>query len=80
MPRAVLKPDTRKVYEFIREYIQQHRGLPPTQREIADHCFVARSSIQRHLDILDALGLITREPGTAWGISLGEKELTSNSE
>lgn len=79
MPRVALKPDTRKVYEFIREYIQ-HRGLPPTQREIADHCFVARSSIQRHLDILDALGFIIREPGTARGITLGEKELTSTSE
>lgn len=76
MPRAALKPDTRKVYTFIREYIRQHRGLPPTQREIADNCYMARSSIQRHLDILDALGLIEREPGMARGIALVENELT----
>lgn len=70
MARPLLRSDTDKVYQFIKTYMAKNLGRPPTQREIADGCFIARSSVQRHLDILDALGLIVREPGMARGLSL----------
>lgn len=68
--RTQLSEDTRRVYAFVCDYVRTYMGRPPTHREIAEGCFMARSTIQRHLDILDARGLIIREPGVARGISL----------
>jgi DNA-binding MarR family transcriptional regulator len=70
MARYLSGTDTEKVYEFIKQYIADNGGRPPTQREIADGCYIARSSVQRHLDILDARGLIVREMGMARGLTL----------
>ncbi|MBC8100116.1 MAG: helix-turn-helix domain-containing protein [Armatimonadetes bacterium] len=70
MVRAVvLREDTERVYQFILSYCAE-RGLPPTQREMAEGCFMARSSVIRHLDMLDAHGLIVRELGAARGVLL----------
>ncbi|HEX2621113.1 MAG TPA: MarR family transcriptional regulator [Phototrophicaceae bacterium] len=73
MPRPNIKPDTRQVYEFIRDFIHHHSGIPPTQREIADGCFIARSAVQRHLDILEARGIIVRTDRMARGIVLADE-------
>lgn len=58
---------TRQLFCFIRRYTTEN-GLPPTQREMADGCFIAISSVSRHLDRLHMLGYIERLPGTMRGI------------
>jgi DNA-binding MarR family transcriptional regulator len=70
MARPLSGSDTEKVYQFIKQYIGENNGRPPTQREIAEGCYIARSSVQRHLDVLDARGLIVREMGMARGLTL----------
>ncbi len=67
-----LKADTQRVYRFIKQFIEQ-RGFPPSQREIAEGCYMARSSVQRHLDVLEARGLIEREMGIARSLSLTDR-------
>lgn len=64
-----LKPETQQVYRFIHSFIDD-RGFAPSQREIADGCYMARSSVQRHLDVLEARGFIERELGMARSLSL----------
>jgi repressor LexA len=60
---------TEKIYVYIRDYIQQH-GFPPSQREIADACFVSVSALVRHLDRLEHQGRISRELGKARSINI----------
>jgi DNA-binding MarR family transcriptional regulator len=60
---------TTSVYVFIWKYNQEH-GFPPTQREIADACYLAQSSVSRHLDKLAKWGWISREDGKARGLRL----------
>jgi repressor LexA len=62
---------TEKVYQFLKNYIEE-RNYPPTVREIADGCALARSSVTRHLDRLEMQGRIERLPGKARGIRLCE--------
>ena len=63
MRKIQLSPDTQRVYGFIVRYIQAHRGLPPTQQEIAGECYMSRSSVQKHLTFLHASGHIGWLPG-----------------
>jgi SOS-response transcriptional repressor LexA len=72
--KSGLKPDSQRVYSFIVSFIDE-RGFPPSQREIATGCFMARSSVQRHLDVLEATGFIEREMGTARSLSLTDRTL-----
>ena len=74
-----LKSDTQRVYQFIKQFIEQ-RGFPPSQREIAEGCYMARSSVQRHLDVLEAKGLIEREMGIARSLSLTDRTAVSEDE
>lgn len=60
---------TECAYLYIRDYIAQY-GYAPTIRQAADHCYVSSSTMVRHLDKLEALELIAREPGTARGMTL----------
>ena len=61
---------TLAVLKFIRTYLATH-PWSPTLQEIADGCGLAwPSSVVRHLDRLEAWGLITREPGQARSIAL----------
>ena len=55
---------TLAVYTFVWQYYQEH-GFPPTQQEIANACFIARSGVTRHLDRLTIWGWIKREDGKA---------------
>lgn len=58
---------TLAVYAFVWQYCQEH-GFPPTQREIAKACYIARSGVVRHLDRLTLWGWIQREDGKSRGI------------
>lgn len=66
----LLKEDTLRVYEFLKEYLSQNHSLAPTQRQIATGCYVSVGQVSRHLDLLEAHGLIAREPGRARAIWL----------
>jgi len=63
---------TEAVYTFIKQYMEEW-GLPPSQREIADGCYIARSAVVRHLDKLEAQGRIALIPGKSRGIRLLKK-------
>lgn len=61
---------TLKVYEFIRDHIEQY-GYGPSLREMAAACFMSHSAILRHLDRLEGLWWIIREQRKARSITLG---------
>jgi len=60
---------TNAVYQFLWNYQQEH-GYAPTQQEIAEECFLAQSSVSRHLDKLAKWGWLIREEGRARSIQL----------
>jgi DNA-binding MarR family transcriptional regulator len=60
---------TEKVYDFICAYMQE-QNCSPSQRDIAEGCYMALSGIQRHLDRLEAWGWIKRQEGRARSISI----------
>lgn len=64
--------ETRSVYTFICRYIREH-GYAPSLREIAQGCFVGRSSLYRHLDWLEAHNWIVRDAGRSRGLRLGPR-------
>lgn len=53
---------TQEIYVFLWHFYQAH-GFIPTQQEIADALYLARSGVSRHLDKLAAWGWISREEG-----------------
>jgi repressor LexA len=64
---------TLTVFEFVRTYLATH-AWSPTLREIAEGCgFACPSSVVRHLDRLEGLGLLWRERGQARSIAITEK-------
>lgn len=63
---------TERLYCFIRHYTRTKK-LPPTQREMADACFISAGTVNRHLDRLQMLGYIQRIEGKKRGIVLTEK-------
>lgn len=69
---------TKAVYDYICLYIEAHRGYPPSIREIARGAYLAPSTVIRHLDRLEAWGLIEREPNLPRSIRLTEKKWTDN--
>jgi DNA-binding MarR family transcriptional regulator len=66
---ARTKEITELIYDFLQHYIDYSRK-PPTIREIAAGCFVSVGTVMRHLDKLEASGLIEREPTHARSIVL----------
>jgi SOS-response transcriptional repressor LexA len=64
-------PHTLRVYEYIRDFIQQTR-LNPTIREIGEGVYMSHSAVLTHLAHLEAKGWIVREIGVARSIRLGE--------
>ncbi len=69
MPSRLNKDILEQVYLFIKQYVTQHT-YPPTQREIADHCYLARTSVPRYLTELEKQGRIHIEPKVRRGITL----------
>ena len=64
---------TNTVYTFIQTYTHDHHGQAPTIREIAAGTYLGRSTVMRHLDRLEAWGLIEREPYQARSIQLTDR-------
>ena len=60
---------TKDVYTFLRQYAEEY-GYPPSQREIAKACYMSRAGVIRHLDRLEYLGCIRRQPALARGITI----------
>jgi DNA-binding MarR family transcriptional regulator len=67
------QPLIEQVYAFIATYIHQHSNSP-SLREIADACYLGRSTTYRFLDKLEAQGRILREPGQARNIRLPKSD------
>ncbi len=68
-----MHPTTRAILQMITDYTEEEGGSP-TLREIANAVGLAHaSSVVRHLDHLEAAGLITRTPRKARAIRLMEK-------
>jgi SOS-response transcriptional repressor LexA len=63
---------TEEVYKFIQDYINRE-GIAPSIREIAEGCYLGRSTVQRHLDRLAIWGWIIQRPGRARGIVVVER-------
>ena len=68
------KETARRVYEFIREFKKAEYGLSPSFEEIAEACFMSRSSVLHYLDWLEAWGKITRTPGMPRSIALIDED------
>ena len=64
---------TRRLYCFIRHYTHTYR-LPPTQREMAEACFVSSGTVVRHLDRLEMLGYIERIENSKRAVTLTDKK------
>jgi len=72
MPTLANSDTTRDVYCFIRSYLTE-QNLPPTQREIAEGCFISVGTVTRHLDRLVMYGYIERLENTTRGLRLTDK-------
>lgn len=60
----------REVFEFLERFKLQHRGRPPSIREIAEHFQVSNTAISQSLQALRNKNWITIEPGISRGIEL----------
>ena len=60
---------TEIVLAFIEQYIAKE-GIAPSQREIAEVCYLAPSAVLRHLDRLEVWGWIIRHPNKARSIRI----------
>jgi len=65
----MLDKTSQQVLEYINAYIEQFH-FSPSQRDIARACHINAATVVRHLDLLEARGLIRREPGVARSIIL----------
>lgn len=66
------RPDPKSaelVYAFLHKYMHEH-GHPPTQAQIAEACYVSKTSVARCMDKLEAWGWIQREPNTYRSLQL----------
>ena len=70
--------NTKAVYDFIQDYLDGHEGYPPSVREMAAGAYLAPSTVIRHLDKLEAWGLIRREPGLPRSVRLTGKPWPSD--
>jgi DNA-binding IclR family transcriptional regulator len=61
--------NARRVLDFVRKY-DHETGLSPCMEEIAEACFMSRSSVLRYLDLLEAWEHLTRQPGVPRSIRL----------
>lgn len=62
-------PTADLIFEFIRAYIREY-GLSPSQREIAEGCYMTPGNVGRYLKKLEVQGRIRRYPNISRGISL----------
>ena len=64
---------TLQVFEYIKDYIQEHEQLSPTYREIAEGCYMATSTMTQHLVRLEMKEWIIREYKIPRSIRLGKR-------
>jgi repressor LexA len=65
-----LTPRQRQVLDFVTGCLD-HRGYPPTLREIAAHLGIRGTlGAAKHLDALERKGLIRKSPGSSRGLAL----------
>ncbi len=62
-------PTAEIIYDFIRAYIREYQ-ISPSQREIAEACFMTVGNVGRYLKKLEAHGRIKRYPNISRGIRL----------
>ena len=72
----IMSESTVSVFHFIRQYLAEHKGVSPSQREIAQGCFISQSTVGHHLELLEVQGWIHRVPGVSRSISLTDKGKT----
>lgn len=75
--RDAVQSITESVLVFIQRYHQEH-GVMPSQREIAEGCYISQPAVGRHLDLLEKRGIISRELGKARSIRLLISEIVSD--
>ena len=63
------KDNARLIYNYICNFDAEY-GYPPTITQIADACFMSRTTVVRHLDWLEAWGYLWREPGLPRAITI----------
>ncbi len=64
-----IPPRTYLVFQVIYEYLSE--DIHPTYREIAERCYMAHTSVLRHIDRLEGMGWIVREEAKARSIRMG---------
>ncbi len=70
----MLKPNRKRVLEFVTRFIRE-KGYPPSVRDVVAGCGFSSSSVaQYHLDALERLGFMKRTREVSRGIALTEKE------
>lgn len=65
----MLDQTSQQVHAYLRAYINQYH-FSSSQRDIAKACHINAATVVRYLDLLEARGLIRREPGVARSIVL----------
>ncbi|MCK6580628.1 MAG: helix-turn-helix domain-containing protein [Anaerolineae bacterium] len=58
------------IYKFIVRYMEEHDGLSPSLREIADGCHYHHSTVDRYLLMLEMQGRVKRDAHRARSIRL----------
>ncbi|QPC82990.1 MarR family transcriptional regulator [Phototrophicus methaneseepsis] len=62
---------TQHIYEYVRDYRREHKRAP-TLREIGDACYISHTSVLRHIDKLEGMGWLEREPNIPRSMRLGD--------
>lgn len=58
-----------RVYQFIDTFVTENH-YHPSLADVAAGCYISRSTVVRYLDLLEAWGCITRDPGVARSIAI----------
>ncbi len=66
-----LDPLTLRVFRFVRDYIREH-GISPTQSEIADATFMAKTTMVIHLTRLEMRAWLHRDYNIPRSIRIGD--------
>lgn len=65
-----MKPETARVLAYLRKYVEERKGMAPALNEVSKACYMSINQVRIHLEILEARGLLRREPRRARAIWL----------
>lgn len=68
-----MEETTETVYQYICEYIDENH-ISPTHREIGEGCFIGKSTVEKHLILLESQHRIKRIPTLPRSITVIEGE------